>query len=123
MTPSRLSTQYVLNLDGNVYGNASTVVREDDGPPATLPTRGLCAAVAVTRSASRVPTLLQVPAPATISPRRSLAAALLAGLLHGPAETLPISSSAHVTFVARLAAGRRGRRPADPETGTPGSVR
>lgn len=52
----------------------------------------------------------------TISPRRSLAAALLAGLLHGPAETLPISSSAHVAFVARLAAGRRGRRPADPET-------
>lgn len=57
-----------------------------------------------------------MPAPATISPRRSLAAALLAGLLHGPAETLPISSSAHVAFVARLAAGRRGRRPADPET-------
>ncbi len=54
--------------------------------------------------------------PATISPRRSFAAALLAGLLHGPAETLPISSSAHVAFVARLAAGRRGRRPADPET-------
>lgn len=53
---------------------------------------------------------------ATISPRRSFAAALLAGLLHGPAETLPISSSAHVAFVARLAAGRRGRRPADPET-------
>jgi undecaprenyl-diphosphatase len=52
---------------------------------------------------------------ATISPRRSFAAALLAGLLHGPAETLPISSSAHVAFVARLAAGRRGRRPADPE--------
>lgn len=52
----------------------------------------------------------------TISPRRSFAAALLAGLLHGPAETLPISSSAHVAFVARLAAGRRGRRPADPET-------
>lgn len=40
----------------------------------------------------------------------------MAGLLHGPAETLPISSSAHVAFVARLAAGRRGRRPADPET-------
>lgn len=53
---------------------------------------------------------------ATISPRRSFAAAVLAGLLHGPAETLPISSSAHVAFVARLAAGRRGRRPADPET-------
>lgn len=53
---------------------------------------------------------------ATISPRRSFAAAILAGLLHGPAETLPVSSSAHVAFVARLAAGRRGRRPADPET-------
>lgn len=70
----------------------------------------------MTRFASRIPTLLQVPVPATISPRRSFAAALLAGLLHGPAETLPISSSAHVAFVARLAAGRRGRRPADPET-------
>lgn len=55
-------------------------------------------------------------APTTISQRRRLAAALLAGLLHGPAETLPISSSAHVAFVARLAAGRRGRRPVDPET-------
>lgn len=56
-----------------------------------------------------------MPGPATISPRRSLAAALLAGALHGPAEALPISSSAHVAFVARLAAGRRGRRPVDPE--------
>lgn len=50
-----------------------------------------------------------------LSPRRSLAAALLAGALHGPAEALPVSSSAHVAFVARLAAGRRGRRPSDPE--------
>jgi undecaprenyl-diphosphatase len=56
-----------------------------------------------------------VPVPEAISPRRSLAAALLAGALHGPAEALPVSSSAHVAFVARLAAGRRGRRPADPE--------
>jgi len=60
-----------------------------------------------------------VPVPPTptprLSPRRSLAAALLAGALHGPAEALPVSSSAHVAFVARLAAGRRGRRPSDPE--------
>ncbi len=56
-----------------------------------------------------------VSAPDRISPRRGLAAALLAGALHGPAEALPVSSSAHVAFVARLAAGRRGRRPADPE--------
>lgn len=56
-----------------------------------------------------------MPRPAPISPRRRLAAALLAGLLHGPAEAFPISSSAHVAFVARLAAGRRGRRPLDPE--------
>jgi undecaprenyl-diphosphatase len=55
-----------------------------------------------------------VPTP-RLSPRRSLAAALLAGALHGPAEALPVSSSAHVAFVARLAAGRRGRRPSDPE--------
>lgn len=56
-----------------------------------------------------------MPAAPPISPRRSLAAALLAGSLHGPAEALPVSSSAHVAFVARLAAGRRGRRPVDPE--------
>jgi undecaprenyl-diphosphatase len=57
-----------------------------------------------------------VPTPTPrLSPRRGLAAALLAGALHGPAEALPVSSSAHVAFVARLAAGRRGRRPADPE--------
>jgi undecaprenyl-diphosphatase len=56
-----------------------------------------------------------VPVPEAISPRRSLAAALLAGTLHGPAEALPVSSSAHVAFVGRLAAGRRGRRPSDPE--------
>lgn len=57
-----------------------------------------------------------VPTPTPrLSPRRSLAAALLAGALHGPAEALPVSSSAHVAFVARLAAGRRGRRPSDPE--------
>ncbi|WP_026910213.1 undecaprenyl-diphosphate phosphatase [Patulibacter minatonensis] len=59
-------------------------------------------------------TALPTPTP-QLSPRRSLAAALLAGALHGPAEALPVSSSAHVAFVARLAAGRRGRRPADPE--------
>lgn len=53
--------------------------------------------------------------PDQLSRRRALLAAQLAGLLHGPAETLPVSSSAHVAFVARLAAGRRGRRPADPE--------
>lgn len=57
-----------------------------------------------------------VPTPTPrLSPRRSLAAALLAGALHGPAEALPVSSSAHVAFVGRLAAGRRGRRPSDPE--------
>ncbi|MEV4420466.1 undecaprenyl-diphosphate phosphatase [Patulibacter sp. NPDC049589] len=55
------------------------------------------------------------PTTPQLSPRRSLAAALLAGALHGPAEALPVSSSAHVAFVARLAAGRRGRRPSDPE--------
>jgi undecaprenyl-diphosphatase len=55
------------------------------------------------------------PATPQLSPRRSLAAALLAGALHGPAEALPVSSSAHVAFVGRLAAGRRGRRPSDPE--------
>lgn len=59
-------------------------------------------------------TVVPTPTP-RISPRRSLAAALLAGALHGPAEALPVSSSAHVAFVARLAAGRRGRRPSDPE--------
>ncbi|MDO9408890.1 undecaprenyl-diphosphate phosphatase [Patulibacter sp.] len=59
-------------------------------------------------------TALPTPTP-RLSPRRSLAAALLAGALHGPAEALPVSSSAHVAFVARLAAGRRGRRPSDPE--------
>lgn len=63
-----------------------------------------------------LPAVTVVPTPTPrISPRRSLAAALLAGALHGPAEALPVSSSAHVAFVARLAAGRRGRRPADPE--------
>lgn len=56
-----------------------------------------------------------VPPTPQLSPRRGLAAALLAGALHGPAEALPVSSSAHVAFVARLAAGRRGRRPSDPE--------
>ena len=59
-------------------------------------------------------TVVPTPTP-RISPRRSLAAAVLAGALHGPAEALPVSSSAHVAFVARLAAGRRGRRPSDPE--------
>lgn len=58
--------------------------------------------------------VVSTPTP-RLSPRRSLAAALLAGALHGPAEALPVSSSAHVAFVARLAAGRRGRRPSDPE--------
>lgn len=56
-----------------------------------------------------------VPPTPQLSPRRGLAAALLAGALHGPAEALPVSSSAHVAFVARLAAGRRRRRPSDPE--------
>ncbi|WP_320668489.1 undecaprenyl-diphosphate phosphatase [Patulibacter defluvii] len=55
------------------------------------------------------------PGGSRISRRRALVAAQLAGLLHGPAEALPVSSSAHVALVARLAAGRRGRRPADPE--------
>lgn len=59
-------------------------------------------------------TVVPTPTP-RLSPRRSLAAALLAGALHGPAEALPVSSSAHVALVARLAAGRRGRRPSDPE--------
>ncbi|CAB4915404.1 unannotated protein [freshwater metagenome] len=57
----------------------------------------------------------ELPPTPRLSARRSLAAALLAGALHGPAEALPVSSSAHVAFVARLAAGRRGRRPSDPE--------
>jgi len=44
-----------------------------------------------------------------------LAAGWIAGLVHGPAEALPVSSSAHVALVTRLVTGRRGHRPVDPE--------
>ncbi|MGE4425596.1 MAG: undecaprenyl-diphosphate phosphatase [Solirubrobacteraceae bacterium] len=56
-----------------------------------------------------------MPDPVPLPPPRALAAAQIAGLIHGPAEALPVSSSAHVALVTRLVAGRRGQRPADAE--------
>jgi len=56
-----------------------------------------------------------MPAGLPAHPLRSLLAAQLAGLAHGPAEALPVSSSAHVTLVTRLVTGRGGLAPGDPE--------
>ncbi|MDX8152445.1 undecaprenyl-diphosphate phosphatase [Patulibacter brassicae] len=48
-------------------------------------------------------------------PLRSLVAAQLAGLVHGPAEALPVSSSAHVRVVTQVVTRGRGVAPGDPE--------
>jgi undecaprenyl-diphosphatase len=45
--------------------------------------------------------------------RPSLAETVLLGLLHGPAELLPVSSSAHVALVPQLLGWRHARLPGD----------